>query len=120
MSLTIIEPTFVNFLHQSSPENKRMYNQIKNLLLSYENMISNIELYYEHFQINNELQFNLCFVGNYIQVKYNKVTYNIDVTNEIASEHLEIVTKTIIAVTGVISLYLVSGKLFELKEKEDE
>ena len=81
--LTIIEPTFVNFLHQSSPENKRMYNQIKNLLLSYENMISNIELYYEHFQINNELQFNLCFVGNYIQVKYNKVTYNIDVTKKI-------------------------------------
>lgn len=31
---------------------------------------------------------------------------------------LDSITKTIIAITGVISLYLVSGKLFELEDKE--
>ena len=31
--------------------------------------------------------------------------------------HLDNISKTIIAITGVISLYLVSGKLFDTKEE---
>lgn len=34
--------------------------------------------------------------------------------------HLDNITKTIIAITGVISLYLVSGKLFSLEDENDE
>lgn len=32
--------------------------------------------------------------------------------------HLDNITKTIVAITGIISLYLVGGKLFEAKEEE--
>ena len=32
--------------------------------------------------------------------------------------HLDNISKTIIAITGVISLYLVGGKLFEEKESD--
>ena len=32
--------------------------------------------------------------------------------------HLDNITKTIVAITGIISLYLVGGKLFETKEEE--
>jgi hypothetical protein len=81
--LTIIEPTFINFLHQLNPEMKNLYNDIKNLLLSYENMSSKMEKYLETFKVNRKLEFNICFVGNYIQVNYNKVTYNIDVDKKI-------------------------------------
>ena len=31
--------------------------------------------------------------------------------------HLDNITKTIVAITGIISLYLVGGKLFETKEE---
>ena len=34
--------------------------------------------------------------------------------------HLDNISKTIIAITGVISLYLVSGKLFDLSNEEGE
>lgn len=34
--------------------------------------------------------------------------------------HLDSVTKTIVGITGVISTYLVSGKLFETKEEKNE
>ncbi len=81
--LTIIEPTFTNFLHQLNPDMKYLYNEIKNLLLSYNEMISNIGIYAETFMINKKLQFTLSFVGNYVQLKYNKVIYNIDAVNKI-------------------------------------
>lgn len=34
--------------------------------------------------------------------------------------HLDNITKTIVAITGIISLYLVGGKLFETKEEKNE
>lgn len=34
--------------------------------------------------------------------------------------HLDNISKTIVAITGVISLYLVSGKLFSTEEKKEE
>ena len=34
--------------------------------------------------------------------------------------HLDNITKTIVAITGIISLYLVGGKLFETKDEEIE
>lgn len=33
--------------------------------------------------------------------------------------HLDNITKTIVAITGIISLYLVGGKLFETKEETE-
>lgn len=81
--LTIIEPTFTNLLHQLTPDLKNLYNEVKNLLLSYENMTSSIETYEEIFKVNRKLQFTLTFIGNYVQVKHNKIIYNIDVENKI-------------------------------------
>lgn len=34
--------------------------------------------------------------------------------------HLDSITKTIVAIAGIISLYLVSGKLFDTKEEVNE
>lgn len=34
--------------------------------------------------------------------------------------HLDNITKTIVAITGIISLYLVGGKLFETKEEKND
>ena len=76
--LTVIEPTFVNFLHQLTPENKKIYNDIKNLLLSYENMTFDMDRYSELFKIGRKVLFILKFVGPYVQVCYKKVNYNID------------------------------------------
>lgn len=33
--------------------------------------------------------------------------------------HLDKITDSIVVITGIIGLYLVSGKVFELKEKEE-
>lgn len=40
--------------------------------------------------------------------------------SEIWGWHIDKISATIICVAGVISLYLVGGKLFELKDKEDD
>ena len=76
--LTIIEPTFKNFLHQLTPEIKKLYNDIKNLLMSFENMNCHIEKYYEIIEINSNFQFVLRFVGPYIQIKFQNILFNID------------------------------------------
>lgn len=59
-------------------------------------------------------------ISKYVVNSLNMINALIIALSPIYDWHLEIVTKTIIAVTGVISLYLVSGKLFELKDKEEE
>ena len=59
-------------------------------------------------------------ISKYVVNSLNMINALIIALSPIYNWHLEIVTNTIIAITGVISLYLVSGKLFDLKEKEDE
>ena len=39
---------------------------------------------------------------------------------EIWNWHIDKISATIIVVAGIISLYLVSGKLFEIKEEREE
>ena len=76
--MTIIEPTFENFLHQATIEQKQIYNDVKNIMLSYKNISSSIEKESEIYQINNQKLFEVSFVGNYIQIKYLRITFNID------------------------------------------
>lgn len=59
-------------------------------------------------------------ISKYVVNSLNMINALIIALSPIYNWHLEIVTNTIIAITGVISLYLVSGKLFELKDKEEE
>lgn len=81
--LTIIEPTFINFLSLATKELKELYNEIKNIILSYDGIVSIIEQYSEQYKFNDKTLFKLSFVGNYIQVVYNKVTYNIDALKKV-------------------------------------
>ena len=55
-------------------------------------------------------------ISKYIVNGLNMINALILVLSPIWNWHLENVSKTIIGVAGVISLYLVSGKLFEEKE----
>lgn len=57
-------------------------------------------------------------ISKYVVNTLNMINALILALSPIYEWHLDTVSKTIIAVTGVISLYLVSGKLFETKEEE--
>ncbi len=57
-------------------------------------------------------------ISKYVVNTLNMINALILALSPIWDWHLDNVTKTIVAITGVISLYLVSGKLFELKEEE--
>ena len=56
-------------------------------------------------------------VSKYVVNGLNMINALILALSPIWNWHLDNVSKTIIAVTGVLSLYLVSGKLFEEKEE---
>ena len=57
-------------------------------------------------------------ISKYIVNGLNMINALILALSPIWNWNLDNISKTIIAITGVISLYLVSGKLFELKEEE--
>lgn len=57
-------------------------------------------------------------ISKYTVNALNMINALIMALSPIWNWHLDSITKTIIAITGVISLYLVSGKLFELDDKE--
>jgi len=59
-------------------------------------------------------------ISKYVVNALNMINALILALSPIWDWHLDNVTKTIVAITGVISLYLVSGKLFEEKEEEHE
>ena len=60
-------------------------------------------------------------ISKYVVNFLNMINALIIALSPIWNWHLDNITKTIVAITGVISLYLVSGKLFEMKEDtEDE
>ena len=58
-------------------------------------------------------------VSKYVVNFLNMINALILALSPIWNWHLDNITKTIVAITGVISLYLVGGKLFELEEKTD-
>ena len=55
-------------------------------------------------------------ISKYLVNTLNMINALILALSPIWNWHLDNISKTIIAITGVISLYLVSGKLFETKE----
>lgn len=55
-------------------------------------------------------------ISKYIVNSLNMINALILALSPIWDWHLDSITKTIIAITGVISLYLVGGKLFEVEE----
>ena len=57
-------------------------------------------------------------ISKYIVNGLNMINALILVLSPIWGWQLDTVSKTIIAVTGVISTYLVSGKLFSLNDEE--
>ena len=57
-------------------------------------------------------------IAKYTVNALNMINALIMALSPIWNWQLDSITKTIIAITGVISLYLVSGKLFELEDKE--
>lgn len=57
-------------------------------------------------------------ISKYVVNALNMINALILALSPIYNWNLDTVTKTIIAVTGVISLYLVGGKLFDTKEEE--
>ena len=57
-------------------------------------------------------------ISKYVVNGLNMVNALILALSPIWDWHLDNITKTIVAVTGVISLYLVSGKLFDTKEEK--
>ncbi len=56
-------------------------------------------------------------ISKYIVNALNMINALILVLSPIWGWQLESISKTIIGVTGIISTYLVTGKLFELEEK---
>lgn len=56
-------------------------------------------------------------ISKYVVNGLNMINALILALSPIWDWHLDNVTKTIVAITGVISLYLVSGKLFDAKEE---
>ena len=58
-------------------------------------------------------------ISKYVVNGLNMINALILALSPIWNWHLDNISKTIIAVTGVISLYLVSGKLFEEKEEQN-
>lgn len=59
-------------------------------------------------------------VSKYVVNALNMINALILALSPIWDWHLDNISKTIIAITGVISLYLVSGKLFDLKGSDNE
>ena len=57
-------------------------------------------------------------ISKYIVNGLNMINALILALSPIYNWNLDTVTKTIIAVTGVISLYLVGGKLFDTKDEK--
>ena len=57
-------------------------------------------------------------ISKYVVNGLNMINALILALSPIWNWHLDNITKTIVAVTGVISLYLVSGKLFDIKEEK--
>lgn len=57
-------------------------------------------------------------ISKYIVNALNMINALILALSPIYNWNLDTVTKTIIAVTGVISLYLVGGKLFDTKDEK--
>ena len=59
-------------------------------------------------------------ISKYVVNFLNMINALILVLSPIWGWHLDNITKTIIGITGVISTYLVSGKLFETEETEEK
>lgn len=59
-------------------------------------------------------------ISKYVVNFLNMINALILALSPIWGWHLDNVTKTIVAITGVISLYLVSGKLFSMEEEKSE
>ncbi len=57
-------------------------------------------------------------ISKYVVNALNMINTLILVLSSIWGWHLDNITKTIIGITGVISTYLVGGKLFETEETE--
>ena len=57
-------------------------------------------------------------ISKYVVNAMNMINAIILVLSPIYGWDLSIVSKTLVGLAGVISLYLVSGKLFELSDKE--
>lgn len=55
-------------------------------------------------------------ISKYVVNGLNMINALILALSPIWNWHLDNITKTIVAITGVISLYLVSGKLFTMEE----
>ena len=55
-------------------------------------------------------------ISKYVVNGLNMINASILALSPIWNWHLDNITKTIVAITGVISLYLVSGKLFTMEE----
>lgn len=58
--------------------------------------------------------------SKYVVNTLNMVNALILALSPIWNWHLDNITKTIVAITGVISLYLVGGKLFSAEEEKNE
>lgn len=58
-------------------------------------------------------------ISKYVVNTLNMINALILALSPIWNWHLDNISKTIIAITGVISLYLVSGKLFDTKEEKE-
>ena len=59
-------------------------------------------------------------ISKYVVNALNMINALILALSPIWNWHLDNISKTIIAITGVISLYLVSGKLFSLGDDDDK
>lgn len=59
-------------------------------------------------------------ISKYVVNALNMINALILALSPIWGWHLDNITKTIVAITGVISLYLVSGKLFTMDENKEE
>ena len=59
-------------------------------------------------------------ISKYVVNALNMVNMLLLGLSEIWGWHIDKISATIICIAGVISLYLVTGKLFELKEEKEE
>ena len=59
-------------------------------------------------------------ISKYVVNTLNMVNMLLLGLSEIWGWHIDKISATIICIAGVISLYLVTGKLFELKEEKEE
>jgi hypothetical protein len=59
-------------------------------------------------------------ISKYVVNGLNMINALILVLSPIWGWQLDNITKTIVGITGIISTYLVSGKLFEVKEEKSD